>query len=133
MNPYEAPREIPPAASTMAACAELLISLGAKPWEAAPWFHRMLWRMGVEARPPLYAGHLQRLLVQGIPFAAIMTASMYFMNRRHFNSTALIGTFLVMTFITISIDAWLAKRTRRSKNLPDWQQVQALAAERIRS
>jgi hypothetical protein len=117
----------------MAACADVLISLGAKPWDTAPWTCRMLWRMGVEARPPLYAGHPQRLVVQAIPFAAIMTAGMYLMNPSHLTSTAVIGTFLVMTFITISIDTWMAKRTRRSMNLPDWRQVQTLAAERIRS
>ena len=133
MNPDQAPREKPSAAPAMAACAEVLISLGATPWEAKPWFYRMLWRMGVEARPPLYAGHLQRLLIQAVPSAAIWTASMYFLAWRHFQAFALAGSFLLMTLITIPTYAWVARRTRKIKNLPAWPEVQALAAERIES
>ncbi len=133
MNPDEKPRESPLVVPTMAACAEVLVSLGAKPWEAKPWFYRMLWRMGVEAKPPLYAGHFQRLLIQALPFAGIWTAFMHLTVWRHFSANALIGSFLIMTFITISVDAWMARRSRKGRNLPDWQQVQALAAERIRS
>jgi len=133
MNPYEAPREKPSTAPTMAACAEVLVALGAMPREAKPWLYRRLWKMGCEAKPPLYAGLTQRLLFQALPFAAIWTASMYFMFWRHFPAIAIVSSFLMMTLISILTDTWASNRTRRSKQLPDWNEILALAAGRIRS
>lgn len=133
MNPYEAPRENPSAAPTMAACAEVMVSLGATPREAEPWLYRRLWKMGCEARPPLYAGLTQRLVLQALPFAAIWTASMYFMFWRHFPAIAIVASFLMMALISILTDTWASNRTRKSKQLPDWTEIQALAAGRIRS
>ncbi len=134
MNPYEAPREKPSAPPTMAACAEVLVELGATPREAKPWLYRLLWRLGLEARPALYAGFLHRLFIQALPFGAIWTLTMRLTVWRHDTpAIAYWVSLAAMTFVMILTSAWAAKRTRRSKNLPDWEQVQALAAERIRS
>lgn len=83
MNPYEAPREKPSAAPTMAACAEVLVTLGASPREAKPWLYRMLWLLGCEARPPLYAGSAHRLFLQALPFGALWTLAMRLTVWRH--------------------------------------------------
>ena len=133
MNPYEAPREKPSAAPTMATCAEVMVSLGVTPREAKPWLYRMLWRLGLEARPPPYATMLERFFVQGFPFAALWTLVMKLTAWRNQNvpMVALGATFLAMTLVSMLTTHWSLKRTRSRMNLPDWEQVQALAAERM--
>lgn len=135
MNPYEAPREKPLAAPTMGACADVLVALGATPREAKPWLYRMLWRLGLEARPPLYAGILQGLLLQGIPFAALWTLVMKLTAWRNQDvpAYALGLSLLTMALVMTLTSHWALGRTRKRRNLPDWESVQALAAERIRS
>lgn len=133
MNPYEAPRENPPAGPTMEACAEVLVALGATPQEAKPWFYRMLWRLGLEARPPPYATMLQRFFVHGLPFAALWTLLMNLTAWRNQNVpvVALGATFLAMTLVSMLTNHWSVRRARNRRNLPDWEAVQALAAERM--
>lgn len=135
MNPYEAPRENPSAAPTMAACAEVLVSLGATPREVKPWLYRMLWRMGLEARPPLYAGLLQVFFIQGLPFAALWTLFMKLTAWRDDDvpSFALWLSLVVMTLVMTVAPHWAVGRIRKRKKLPHWDEVQALAAGRIRS
>jgi hypothetical protein len=119
----------------MEACAELLVRLGATPREAAPWLYRMLWRSGMEARPPLYAGILQGLLLQGIPFAALWTLVMKLTAWRNQDVPAYAFglSLLTMALVMTLTSHWALRRTRKRRNLPDWESVQALAAERIRS
>jgi hypothetical protein len=130
MNPYEAPREKPSAAPAMAACAEVLVTLGATPREAKPWSYRMLWRIGLEARPPLYGGLLHRM-IHALSLAGFIATVASLTDRHETPVIASAAGLLIMTFAFIPIFGRAAKQTRKKRNLPDWEQVQALATERM--
>src|SRR5438045_6535001 len=46
-----------------------LCALGVKPLEFAPPAYRLLWRLGIDATPPLFAGFAQLAFAQGLAFA----------------------------------------------------------------
>jgi hypothetical protein len=130
MNPYEAPRENPSAPPTMAACAEVLVALGATRREAKPWLYRMFWRMGFDVRPPLYRGFLHRM-IHALSLAGFIATAHNLTERHETPVIASVVGLLVMTFAFIPIFGRAAKLTRNKRNLPDWEQVQALATERM--
>ena len=129
MNPYEAPREKPSAAPTMAACTEVLVELGATPKEAKPWLYRMLWRLGLEVRPPLYAGLLQRLLIAVGSAAVCWGGWMYLSNWRdpYWNLLIAFSPFLAL----VPFESRKARTTRRTKKLPEWEVLCTYAADQF--
>lgn len=134
MNPYQSPRENPPPAPAMEACADVMVELGATPREAKPWLYRMLWRMGFEARPPLYAGLAQGFFVQGLPFAMLWTVFMCLTAWRGkaVPNYALALGIMVMGLVMTLTSHWAMGRTRKRRSLPDWNEIVTLAATRIR-
>lgn len=131
MNPYQTPRENPSPAPAMEACADVLVELGATPREAKPWLYRILWRMGLEVRPPLYCGFFHRM-IHALSLAGFIVTIGRLTDSREPPVIASMAILLIVTSALIPIFGRAAKLTRKKRNLPDWDQVQALAATRIR-
>lgn len=115
----------------MEACADVLVELGATPREAKPWLYRILWRMGLEVRPPLYCGFFHRM-IHALSLAGFIVTIGRLTDSREPPAIASMAILLIVTSALIPIFGRAAKLTRKKRNLPDWDQVQALAATRIR-
>lgn len=116
----------------MAECAEVLVALGATPREAKPWLYVMLWRLGFEVRPPLYSGLLHRM-IHALSLAGFVVTAGRLTNNRETPVLASVAVLLIATSALIPVFGRAAKLTRKKRGLPDWEEIQALAAERIRS
>jgi hypothetical protein len=127
MNPYEAPRHVETRAATMAACAEMLISLGVKPNEAKPPLYRALWRMGFEPRPPLYARMGQLLLLPAAPAGFLWAAYMRLVVWQEMPLAVVVGGGAFFGFFLAGAMGWMARRARAKKGLPPWSELYRLA------
>lgn len=127
MNPYEAPRNNETRVPTMAACADLMISLGAKPNEAKPPLYRALWRMGFGPRPPLYASLAQLLLLPGAPAGFLWATFMRLTVWHHVPLVGVVGGGIFFGFFLAGAMGLMARRVRSKKGLPPWSELYRLA------
>lgn len=56
---------------------EDLTSRGAWKSNVAPPLFQLLWKLGLEVRPPMFMGFVELLLTMGLPFGLIWTAVMW--------------------------------------------------------
>ena len=62
---------------------QVLISKGEKKSNASPPLYRLLWKLGLELPPPIFAGFIHNLIVQGGMFAIGWGTIMWFMMWRN--------------------------------------------------
>jgi len=127
MDPY-----IPPSAENriepaMPDIAELIIKHGVKKRIAKPFTHRILWKLGIGVRPPLYSTSNETIVISGIPTGLVWGVMMKVL----FLDDVLWGKILIISLlygIGIGISTrWSFNRFRRKKDLPEWDTLIELA------
>ena len=99
---------------------EHLRALGVPRSTFAPPFYRALWRLGIEAPPPLFTGFLALALTQGGLFALLWGPCMWVFTRSFVPAIYVAATSFAVGAVFGVTMAWLIRRKARELGLPSW-------------
>ena len=102
---------------------EHLPALGISPYTAAPPLYRLLWLLGIEATPPIFASFLQISFFMGTYFAVGWGLFMWLFLWSHQENPSLLTAFLVSLLAGSMFGVFMAaylRYTANKLNLPSW-------------
>jgi len=104
---------------------EHLPALGISPYTAAPPLYRLLWLLGIEAPPPIFASFLQISFFMGTFFAAGWGLFMWLFLWSHEEGSSLLTAGLVSLLAGVMFGLLMAtylRYTAKKHNLPSWSE-----------
>ncbi len=111
------------------AAVEVATSRGIGKLDAAPPAHRLLWALGIQARPPHYAPGWANALLFGGVWGAAMEIALLFVARPlrpdldPSRLAGLAGMILISAAVFGCVLALLVRARARRAALPDWEAI----------
>ena len=107
---------------------KVLEAAGIPKRRAAPWLYRLLWRLGIPVRPPLFVGTIAAVLINVCVFACLYAGGYLLVHRALYGSERIdlhamirhgLGALIALAIVT-------AIRTERIRkfNLPRWSEIE---------